>query len=58
MFPLLIHIMAAVSFVIPILVMTTMMDGTVTTDTNIGVKTTMEAFDSVWQSIGSDSGSA
>ena len=35
-----------------------MMDGTVTTDTNIGVKTTMEAFDSVWQSIGSDSGSA
>ncbi len=55
---MLIHIMAAVSFVIPILVMTTMMDGTVTTDTNIGVKTTMEAFDSVWQSIGSDSGSA
>ena len=51
----LLYIMVGVSFVIPILilVMTTMMDGTVTVDPNTGVETTIEAFDNTWQVIGS-----
>lgn len=41
------YIMAGICLVIPILilVMTTMMDGTVTVDPNTGVETTMEAFE-------------
>lgn len=39
-----------------ILVMTTMMDGTVTVDPNTGVETTIEAFTNTWQAIGSVSG--
>ena len=52
------YIMAGICFVIPILilVMTTMMDGTVNVDPNTGVETTIEAFISVWQVIGSASG--
>lgn len=52
------YIMAGICFVIPILilVMTTMMDGTVNVDPNTGVETTIEAFTSVWQVIGSASG--
>lgn len=54
------YIMLAVSVAIPILVlvMTTMMDGTVSVDPNTGIETTVEAFDSVWQAIGTvgDSG--
>lgn len=51
----LLYIMAGVCFVIPILilVMTTMMDGTVSVDPNTGAETTIEAFDSTWQAIGS-----
>lgn len=54
----LLYIMIGVAFVIPVLVlvMTTMMDGSVTVDPNTGVETVIEAFDSVWQSIGSYSG--
>jgi len=49
------YIMAGVSFVIPILVlvMTTMMDGSVSVDPTTGVETVMEGFDSTWQAIGS-----
>lgn len=49
------YIMVGVCLVIPILilVMTTMMDGTVTVDPSTGVETTMEAFDNTWQAIGS-----
>lgn len=52
------YIMVGVCFVIPILilVMTTMMDGTVTVDPNTGVETIVEAFDNTWQAIGSVSG--
>ena len=52
------YIMVGVCLVIPILIlaMTTMMDGTVTVDPNTGVETTIEAFDNVWQAIGSVSG--
>lgn len=52
------YIMMGIAVVIPILVlvMTTMMDGTVSVDPNTGVETTMEAFDSVWQAVGSVSG--
>lgn len=56
------YIMVGISFVIPILilVMTTMMDGSVTVDPQTGVETVMEGFKSVWQIIGtsSTSGSA
>lgn len=49
------YIMMGIAVVIPVLVlvMTTMMDGTVSVDPNTGVETTMEAFESVWQAIGS-----
>lgn len=49
------YILLGVCLVIPILilVMTTMMDGTVTVDPNTGVATTIEAFDNTWQAIGS-----
>lgn len=54
------YIMMGIAVVIPVLVlvMTTMMDGTVSVDPNTGVETTMEAFDSVWQAIGSLDGTA
>ncbi len=54
----LLYIMAGVCLAIPILilVMTTVMDGSVTVDPNTGVETTIEAFDSTWQIIGSASG--
>ena len=47
------YIMVGVCLAIPILilVMTTMMDGTVTVDPSTGVETTMEAFDNTWQAI-------
>ncbi len=53
------YIMLAIALVCPvlILVMTTMMDGTVTVDPQTGVETVIEAFNSVWQAIGSPSGS-
>ena len=41
-----------------ILVMTTMMDGSVTVDPNTGVETVMEGFDNVWQIIGTVSGAS
>lgn len=52
------YIMVGVCFVIPILivVMTTMMDGTVSVDPNTGAQTVIEAFDNVWQTIGQSSG--
>lgn len=52
------YIMVGVCFVIPILilVMTTMMDGTVSVDPTTGVETVMEGFDNTWQAIGSVSG--
>lgn len=51
-------IMLGISFVMPILilVMTTMMDGTVSVDPQTGVETTMEGFRYVWQAISSPSG--
>lgn len=54
----LIYIMVAVCLVMPIviLVMTTMMDGTVTVDPQTGAETVMEGFDNTWQIIGSVSG--
>lgn len=52
------YIILGISVAIPILVlvMTTMMAGSVSVDPNTGVETVMEAFDSVWQAIGSVSG--
>ena len=49
------YIMLGVSLVIPILilVMTTMMDGTVSVDPQTGAETVMEGFKNVWQIIGS-----
>lgn len=51
------YIMLGISFVIPILilVMTTMMDGSVTTNPQTGVETVIEGFKNVWQIIGSNS---
>lgn len=48
------YILLGIALVIPVLVlvMTTMMDGSVSVDPNTGVETTVEAFDSVWQAIG------
>lgn len=48
------YIMMGIAAVIPILVlvMTSMMDGSVSVDPNTGVETTVEAFESVWQAIG------
>lgn len=55
-----IYIMVGISFVMPILilVMTTMMDGSVTVDPNTGVETVIEGFDNVWQIIGATSDSS
>ena len=52
------YIMLGIALVCPILilVMTTMMDGTTSVNTQTGVETTIEAFDSVWQAISSPSG--
>lgn len=49
------YIMLGVSAVIPVLVlvMTTMMDGSVSVNPQTGEETVMEAFDSTWQAIGS-----
>lgn len=50
----LIYILVGVCLVMPILilVMTTMMDGSVTIDPQTGVETIVEGFDNVWQIIG------
>ena len=52
------YIMLAIALLCPILilVMTTMMDGTVTVNPQTKVETEIKAFDSVWQSISSPSG--
>lgn len=52
------YIMVGVCFVIPILilVMTTMMDGTVSVNPQTGEETVIEGFDNTWQTIGSVSG--
>lgn len=52
------YIMVAASVVMPILilVMTTMMDGTVSVNPQTGVETVMEGFKNVWQIIGAVSG--
>ena len=54
------YIIVAACLVAPILilVMTTMMDGSVTVDPNTGVETVMEGFDNVWQIIGTVSGAS
>ena len=48
------YIMVGICLVMPILilVMTTMMDGSVTVDPQTGVETVMEGFDNTWQAIG------
>lgn len=55
----LLYIMVGGCLVMPILilVMTTMMDGSVSVDPTTGVETIVEGFDNVWQIIGSASGS-
>ena len=52
------YIMLAIALVCPILilVMTTMMDGTVTVNPQTGIETEIQAFDSVWQAISAPSG--
>jgi len=52
------YIMIGISLILPILilVMTTMMDGSVTVDPQTGAETVMEGFKNVWQIIGSVSG--
>lgn len=52
------YIMVAISLIIPvlILVMTTMMDGSVTVDPQTGEESVMQGFTSVWQIIGTASG--
>ena len=54
------YIMLGASFVIPILilVMTSMMDGSVAVDPQTGAETVIEGFKNVWQIIGSTSGSS
>ena len=54
----LVYIMLAISFLSPILilVMTTMMDGSVSVNPQTGEETVIEGFDSTWQIIGSVSG--
>lgn len=56
----LLYIMVGICLVIPILilVMTTMMDGTVSVNPTTGVETVMEGFDNTWQAIGSVSSEA
>lgn len=53
------YIMVGIAFVVPILilVMTTMMDGTVSTNPQTGEQTVMKGFDYVWQILGSVSSS-
>ena len=53
------YIMVGICLVVPvlILVMTTMMDGSVTVDPNTGAETVIESFGNVWQIIGTVSGS-
>lgn len=52
------YIVVAACAIVPILilVMTTMMDGTVSVDPQTGKETVMEGFDNVWQIIGSSGG--
>ena len=52
------YIMVGISFVMPILilVMTTLMDGTVSVDPQTGVEITIEGFKNVWQIISAPSG--
>ena len=52
------YIMVGIALAVPILilVMTTMMDGTVSVDPTTGKETVMQGFDSVWQIISSASG--
>ena len=52
------YIMVGASLIMPILilVMTTMMDGTISTNPQTGEQTVMEGFKNVWQIIGSVSG--
>lgn len=54
----LLYIMLGICLAMPvlILVMTTMMDGSVSVDPTTGVETVIEGFDNVWQAIGSVSG--
>lgn len=54
----LLYIMVGICLVIPILVMvmTTMMDGSVSVDPTTGVETVIEGFDNTWQGIASLSG--
>lgn len=54
------YIMVGISFVVPILilVMTTMMDGSVSVNPQTGEETVMEGFKNVWQIIGSVSSGA
>jgi ABC-type transport system involved in multi-copper enzyme maturation permease subunit len=54
----LVYIMIGACFVMPvlILVMTTMMDGSVSVNPQTGAETVMEGFKNVWQVIGSISG--
>lgn len=54
------YIMVGACLVVPILilVMTTMMDGSVTVDPQTGVETTVEGFKNTWQIIGTASGEA
>ena len=54
------YIMMGISLVIPILiiVMVTMMDGTVSVDPQTGKETVMEGFDTVWQIIGTSTADA
>jgi len=54
----LLYIMIGISFVMPILIliMTTMMDGTVSVDPQTGAETVIEGFKNVWQIIGAVSG--
>lgn len=54
----LVYIILGVCLAVPILilVMTTMMDGTVSVNPNTGAETTIEAFENVWQIIGTESG--
>ena len=56
----LLYIMVGTCLVIPILilVMTTMMDGSVSVNPQTGVETVIEAFDSTWQIVGTESTAA
>lgn len=54
------YIMLGIALLVPIMVvvMVTMMEGSVSVDPQTGVETVMEGFDSAWQMIGSASGAA